>query len=63
MAEDKNCFRCEHRVKINPEEIQCRKSGKIYEETFGLIVSRPKDCPLEGMDGKCNDIRQSGYNL
>lgn len=34
-------------TKINPDERRCNYTGKVFEETFGLLVEHTcPDCPL-----------------
>lgn len=47
MEMPESCFYCQFRKKINPDEIVCTLTKKIYEETFtGTIETRYKNCPL-----------------
>lgn len=45
MEMPKTAFNCS--VKVNPDERQCIFTGKIFEETYGLLMQyRCPDCPL-----------------
>ena len=41
----KTAFECS--TKVNPDERQCNYTGKVFEETYGLLVEHTcPDCPL-----------------
>lgn len=41
----KTAFECS--TKINPDERRCNYTGKVFEETYGLLVEHTcPDCPL-----------------
>ena len=45
MEMPKTAFECS--TKINPDERRCNYTGKVFEETFGLLVEHTcQDCPL-----------------
>ena len=47
MEMPNSCGFCPFRIKLNPEEIKCKASGKVIEETLdNLISERHENCTL-----------------